>query len=348
MYKIRKIQLFFIFILISHSFVLAQETKSVHEKKDNEYAILFRLDNDLIYGSDDYYTNGLYLGFVNLSESFDKSIFPNFIGHGLAHLPGLNPDGRMVSSSFSFAHRMFTPHDIQNRDFIPDDMPYSGQLLLSVSAGTQNSKHLDAWTLSIGEIGPVTRAAELQFDVHYSLFAPEAEGWNYQLKNEVIVNLFYEHRFRFFELGKSNRIFDTMLAGSGGLGNLTSFAELGFGFRLGWNIPNDFYLPTSKYVNPMIGIMPTTASKRKLSCYFFANISGAYVLNNIALDGNTFEEYSPYIEYDHFGTLLNCGFAFDLYKFRIIFTAASEKVTWENSFNIKEDVYGQLSFCFGF
>lgn len=345
MYYLKKSILIFICILAMtpSNFVFGQEEDSSINNNDSDYAILFRFDNDMFTGRDDYYTNGLYFGFVKSSANFDGSIFPDYIGRGLSHLPGLNHRDGVINSGFSFAHRMFTPHDIENPDFVADDMPFSGQFTLSLSASSQNNKHLDAWTLTLGVTGPVTRAEELQFDVHYSLLGPISEGWDYQLKNEALLNIFYEHRYRLFTIGNSYKFMDSILIGSGGLGNLTSFAEIGLGIRIGLNIPSDFYAPTAIYGNPMIGVLPTKPSASKLSLYVFGNVSAAYVFNNIALDGNTFYDNSPNINYDHYGTRINYGFVLGLSKFHIIFNLAYEPISWENSFGIKEDIYGQLT-----
>lgn len=344
---LKNILIIFIFSVLSDC-LFAQEEHFDSKKKENQYAVLFRFDNDLFVGRDDYYSNGLYLGLVKSSNTFEGTIFPDFIGRGLSHLLGLKHKDGLITSGFSFAHRMFTPHDIENPDYVSDDMPYSGQFALSLNVGSQNDKHLDAWTLTLGVTGPVTRAEELQFDVHYSLLAPISNGWDYQLENEALVNVFYEHRYQMIAFGENYKFLDSTLLGSIGLGNLTSFAEIGLALRLGWNIPKDFYAPTSIYGNPMVGILPTKPCLSKFSLYVFGSLNAAYVYNNIALDGNTFYDYSPYIEYDHFGTRLSFGFFVGLSKFHIIFNLAYEPISWENSFGIKEDVYGQLSFVWSF
>lgn len=339
---------FLFFLCFVFAALKSQENINTDEKVDKERAVLLRFDNDLFAYSDDYYTNGLYAGYIKTSDSFADSIFPHFIGRGLAHLPGLNKDNRKITSGFSLAHRMFTPHDIENLQFIPDDLPYSGQFTLNLMASAQNLKHLDAWTFALGVTGPITRAGELQTDFHFAVIAPDANGWDYQLENEALFNLFYEHRYKFLAIGESRRAFDITLIGSSGLGNLTSFLEGGITFRCGWNIPNDFYSPTSIYSDPMIGIIPTTPKKGWFSCYFFGNLSGALVLNNISQDGNTFISGSPHVEYDHFGLRLNGGMVLELARIRAIVNFSYAKTPWVNPFDVEADSFGQVSLVYFF
>ena len=343
---LKRILIFCIFLIINTQ-VWGQESISQNEKNTHDVAIIFRFDNDLFIKADDYYSNGLYLGFAKTSTSFENNIYPKFLGRWLEHLPGLNSEDRMVNGGFSFAHRMFTPHDLKSFDVIETDMPYSGQFVGNFLASSQSTKHLDAWVLSLGVTGPVTRAEELQFDVHYNLLAPTAKGWDTQLKNEFLANLFYEHRYRVFSLGQKRRYFDLMLNAAGGLGNIESYAEAGLGIRLGVNIPDNFYSPASVFSEQTIGLLPSSHLKSNWSYYVFANLYGSYVAHTIVLDGNIFID-GPALKYDPFWLRANGGFVFAYRKFQVSFALSYLSLSWDNPKNKEGDLYGQLLFGFTF
>ena len=99
------------------------------------------VDNDTFAQSDDHYTNGVQFGWASgyLNE-FREGPVPGFVADGLEYLPLVNRDGRQRFISHSLSHRIFTPNNIETTEPIPNDMPYSGLLFASLTAGAQDAR----------------------------------------------------------------------------------------------------------------------------------------------------------------------------------------------------------------
>jgi lipid A 3-O-deacylase len=89
--------------------------------------------------------------------------------------------------------------------------------------------------------------------------------------------------------------FDTIVNVGGAAGNVFTHLNTGDEFRFGWNLPTDF---GSALIRPAGNTnAPTDASdpryqygKSALSFYFFTAANGRWILHDIFLDGNTFND----------------------------------------------------------
>jgi len=263
-------------------------------------SLVFGFDNDAFTGSDRYYTNGIHVGFVTAGcPDFAHAALPEAIGRALDALPGLGIDGRNHHLAATLTHRIFTPEDTDREELIRDDMPYSGQLVVNLSASAQAVDHLDAWTLTLGATGPVTQAEEFQNGVHDVIGANEVRGWDNQLDNEVLLNAFYQHRSRLWRSDDTGSNADLLGGLTVAAGNLVSYLDLGVSVRAGYQVPDDFAMPTPFLADPTVGSRPTSAAfDQRMSCYVFASVNATALANAIIWEGNTFTD-SHRVDYDH-------------------------------------------------
>lgn len=307
-------------------------------------SIVISWDNDLLANSDDHYTNGLQFGWVSgyLSDYADGPI-PGFLGDAVQQLPGLDDDARQRFISYSLSHRIFTPNDITVSELIEDDLPYSAMLTGTLTTGSQSDRHMDAYSLTIGVVGPAALGEQIQSGVHQIVGSEEPEGWDNQLDNEILLNLGYEHRYRltaFGDMGGWNG--DVILQGGAMAGNMITMATAGIGARFGFNTPDDFGIPPQFFGEETIGSRPYSRDWQPYGIWGFVLLNGSVFANAIFWDGNTFED-SHSIDYDPAIGRLYTGIRGQYGNWGASFGITATTVPWDNPDDKSSQTYGRLA-----
>jgi hypothetical protein len=131
---------------------------------------------------------------------------------------------------------------------------------------------------------------DLQGEMHGIFGADEANGWSNQLDDEPGVVLRATRRWRadYDELEpESSLAFDLSPRVDGALGNIDTHVGLGGVARLGLNL--------SRALDPIVGDPSRSlpGGRRDVpptSLYLFADLDGRFVIHNLFLHGNTFED----------------------------------------------------------
>jgi len=160
--------------------------------------IEFRNDNDfwIPYGTDRYYTNGLFAKVIYPGEG---PWWPGFMDDVLAVGGGCGKEGEgcaYKSRGYGINQFIFTPRDIAATDFQPADHPYAGYLSVSalyhadmIDTGgcTQfGDCVLNEFEAQLGVIGEASLAKKTQIWWHTQVLHIERpNGWEHQLKNDV-------------------------------------------------------------------------------------------------------------------------------------------------------------------
>lgn len=247
-------------------------------------------ENDTLLHIDRGFTNGLKLTWI--SKKFDNPRDNVLFGW----MPSVRKSGFKHMFSYSFRQDVFTPDDLSRVDLDENDRPFAGYLNFEVGVHSLNDTRMSSFSFSMGAVGPLSFAEQAQKFIHRK--APSEhypQGWQHQLKNEPAIQVLYESRNKLSLFGRKNGLgFDLISHMGGGLGNVYSYANVGFQVRLGWNLPGDFGQPL---LRPG-GSSGVTVFDRKSSrgsqdqggLYLFVALDGQFVLRNIFLDGNTFTE----------------------------------------------------------
>jgi len=188
------------FVLCS-LFILLIVTGASAQEYRNQFG--FRSDNDsyLLNGSDRYYTNGLFL----------------YFNHGLK----VNTDSSSLANKilgFEAGQKMFNAQSGSVPYIFYDDRPFAGYLYGAVNLNLlyKNESNLKL-TAQVGVVGPSSLAEKAQQAVHHLFGQYDLDGWQYQIPDNVELNLSAEYN-RLLTRGKSVDL------------SLTSYANLGNGF----------------------------------------------------------------------------------------------------------------------
>jgi len=257
---------------------------------DRSGILSVQVENDMWgNGTDRHYTHGTRLSYLSSEET------PAWLKRAAAYVPMFSRRGHL-RTTYAIGQSIFTPEDIRSKELLEDERPYAGWLyggvgLVSdhrVRDGNLQSNRQDSLELNIGVVGPWSFAEQTQKEVHKIIGSPHPEGWDHQLDNELGILLIYDRQWQaqydseFWGLGV-----DVTPHVGWTLGNVLTSASLGATLRVGRDLPSDYGPPLIRPSHPGSGFFRPT---RDFGWYLFAGLTGRYVLHNIFLDGNTFED----------------------------------------------------------
>ncbi len=238
------------------------------------------VENDLFAGRDGDYTNGLRAEYVapagELSPVLDWLVDVQ---------PLFDPSTRELRQGVAVSHQIYTAADITDPDPPPDSHPYAGYLGVSTFGAARTETEERTLTLEIGLVGPSAGGAWVQSEWHALLDATEPEGWDVQLKDEVVFELSANRvrRWRGPEAGG----LDTDLIGHAGfsLGTLRTDLSVGATVRIGTGLEAGFLPPR---IRPALGPSSVFSPPQALAGYVFAGVGVYAIGRDVFLDGNTF------------------------------------------------------------
>ena len=194
---------------------------------------------------DYYYTQGINLEYVH--PALRK--FP--LTKLLVKLPG-----SIYKYGLALDHAAYTPTSIAADHILYGDRPYSASLTFktfTISTDAIRTQHLST-SLILGILGQSAFGQEMQTGIHTWTGNPLPMGWQFQIKNDVIVNYQVNYEKRIWNPGSALQI------GAAAEARLGTFQQkLGAGFTMMAGHFNDPYQNN------------TGQKSRKLQYYFFAH-----------------------------------------------------------------------------
>jgi len=254
-----------------------------------------RLDNDLLsgLGRDGGYTNGFQLVSVSpaLRDDGDAGFLPWPAGALNRYLGWLQPDGDERYAQAGVGLALFTPTEHEATGLQPADRPYAAVLLAGVGYTARSGDHLRSAQLRIGMVGPSVRGGQLQNAVHTLTGSEKWRGWANQLQDEPVFQLLYERLRRWSGPSSADGLGTDVIAHWGGsLGSFQTYANAGFEWRIGRNLPADFGSDPMRPAARSDGGLRRTARDGTTDVHLFASVDLRAVARNITLDGNTWRE----------------------------------------------------------
>lgn len=279
------------------------EKRLSEDIKDSDHTFwIITVENDLFgSGTDEYYTNGIRLTYHD-SVSQDKDV-KAFIDK---YIPFVEPNVT-TAVYYSLGQNLYTPKEIRDPNFNPNDRPYAGFLYGSVGLSTVTHNHVDEFEVSLGVVGPAALGKQTQKLVHKLINSPDPKGWEYQLENEPALILSYQRVWP--EAWSSDQlppVYLRLMPHLGAnFGNVYTHAAFGGTLQI---TPKD-----NVWQNPPLRIRPAIPGNSffatpdgEFSWSFFLGGEQRIVARNIFLDGNSFKD-GPSVDKNYLVTDLNAG-----------------------------------------
>jgi lipid A 3-O-deacylase len=201
----------------------------------------------------------------------------------------LVPDGTTADTriEYELGQSMFTPEDITRTIPDPNDRPYAALAYGSFGIVNRRSDQwLDQYQVVFGIVGPSARGKELQRWVHAQINAREPRGWDTQIRDQFAGEVRFQRSKTLDAWHSDTELYGAELTPHFGasVGNLTTSANVGLGFRFGRRLPADFgpprispSLPGSGYFEPQGGF----------GWYLFGGIDVRYMAHSLVLDASS-------------------------------------------------------------
>lgn len=266
---------------------------------DSRYSFAIIFENDCFVDTDKAYTNGVFaaLSMPWVKEGEDENKDGDFVFSLTDRLSRVDGADRERRKSFAFGQAMVTPDNIDHDIPHPDDFPYAGFLTGKMTVQYQDDQTADSMGILAGMVGPSAQGEWAQKKIHRMIGVADPKGWEYQLKDEFLLNLSYMHKWKLYDTltvssGKTAGIDLTVYSGAD-LGNLMTDVSVGGIVRVG-NGANKY--PSSPYKGG-IGFIPDIGYSRNYPFIInlIGGVEGACVLHSMVLDGNTFKD-SPSLD----------------------------------------------------
>lgn len=293
------------------------EDASAMPKPLKQAQVQLFIENDMLAGSDRYYTNGFKLG-GGVEIPLLESLFAPIPKSILDALTRPAPDGEEPISHFGLfiGQNMYTPRDITIAGNQPYDRPWAAWLYVGGVVQRVRGDRLDTVELDIGMVGPAALGRQVQTGWHRLIGVKEPKGWANQIPNEPAFMAAYLQKRRF-----GNDTLQIVPHAGVSLGTVMTLARAGGIVRIGSRMSG--FGPDS--IEPGGAMLQATREedvREATGCcewYFFAGGDYRLVARNIFLDGPMFRG-GPSVDRRSAVHDLTTGFMFRYRQLNLSFT----------------------------
>lgn len=304
----------------------------------------FYFENDTFAGTDENYTSGLKFSWLSADLSgWGQSGWRQAV---LERLPFVNRPDTQKNLGLALGQNIYTPRDIRTATPDPRDRPYAGWSYVEFAFVSKTPAQSDTLALQVGLVGPHSLAEDTQRIAHRLIGSTRPHGWDYQLRDEVGVNLIYERRWRLYARALAETLgVDFVPHAGASLGNVQTYANAGGTVRLGLNLPSDFGVQLSRAGSvggaPTDDLDPRVALHRNFSVFVFGAADGRAVARDLFLDGNTFRD-SRSVDREPFVADFSAGVGLIAGPWQITFTQVRRTVEFKTQAS-PHNTFGSLT-----
>ena len=171
--------LFYGLLISANNFSQAIDNGASFKMQPAERSIRFQYDNDYFSESDEYYTQGMNLEWIS----------PSLKNNPLTRLLITQKEN---SNRYGLAieHNAYTPTSIRSNEILYGDRPFAASIILKTFGASVNSskRYRITSSFSLGMLGPVAGAYQIQKTIHSWLNGTDPKGWQYQIRNDLVIN----------------------------------------------------------------------------------------------------------------------------------------------------------------
>jgi hypothetical protein len=164
-------------------------------------------------------------------------------------------------------------------------VPYAASIAVMNSWIAFHDDGFEGFGWLMGLVGPWALGEETQKPIHELVNSPEPMGWDNQLDNEPLFNIYYQRKHKQME----KPAFDLTTGFGFGAGNLLTGADLLLETRFGRNMPQGFVHvpdPTGRSLSYDAHLPPPLPAR---SVHYYSIVMrAAWFGHQLFLDGNTF------------------------------------------------------------
>lgn len=299
-------------ILISLLFFVLAATglRAQSDYFHQEFAIANENDVYTFKNTDRYYSNGILTHF-------------RFIPQKASFLGIRQGDSTKRIIDIELTQKFFTPVDLTLNDFEDFDRPYAGWLYggLTIADFPKRNRRIE-YGLELGVVGRASGAEAFQTWYHRNFGFPRPRGWDFQIPNEVAVNLKveYNHQWALVKSGKLDLISSSRLMLGTAFTNAVQRLDVRFGGLQ--------TLDESGFVNAMIGRRRNDFKKHG---YFFVGYGLQWTGHDVTIQGSLWNDDSPHTE----------SIFSNIQHFRVGWAASSANTTFKMTYNwLSKEVKG--------
>lgn len=306
------------------------------------------MENDVIAGDDDQYTNGLKLAWsrYGLSELPKDAWTHRWLYPAVRKLGFGDGEDSEKALTFSIGQNIYTPRDIASEELVRDDRPYAGITYMEIGFHRKSNFRMHTLGLCAGIVGPHSYAEQFQTVGHDVLNNDTPRGWDHQLEDEPILGLIYDYKHKLAASGMGKGVGGDVIFNVGaGLGNALTYAEMALMARYGWNIPfdcGDFPIHPATCFNAELREF-SGDGPRRIGVHLFLSAGSRLVMRDIFLDGNTFRD-SHSVDKEPVVGMFSGGVGLVYGKFKTVLAYITRTKAFETQQH--RDVYGSISFSF--
>ncbi len=265
------------FIIVLSNFVNFNSIYAL-SKQDPYNTLTLQWENDVVSTlkgtSDQYYTNGLKIGWTSPTDSLPKPIADInkfLLGKGMQRI------------HWGLQQSIFTPSNTQARIRLLHDRPYAGILLTTVNLISDTDHTRSVFGIQAGVLGPGALGRQVQNGFHSIIGDHNNHGWHNQLKNIPVFQVQMGRTWRFFVSHIGSVDFDFLPAANGALGDYKIYGQIGSLFRFGQGLDSDF--GPSRIGSNNDGT-DAYVGTHFVNWYLFGGVDGQAVAYNASLQGD--------------------------------------------------------------
>ena len=226
----------------------------------------FNYDNDYFAATDENYTQGYNLELVlpSLSKNPINALF-------------LKTESTSTVYGLAIEHIGFTPNNYASDEIQFGDRPFAAAIMLKsfkISTNTNKKSRITS-SLSLGLIGPGAFGEEMQVGIHKATGNKIPMGWQYQIRNDVVINYGIGYEKQLLEY---DDLVTLQAQFNGQLGTL--FSNVSAGLNTTFGLMNSVFSESDK--------------PKKFQVYVYSQAFATVVGYDATLQGGLFSKESPY------------------------------------------------------
>jgi len=195
--------------------------------------------NDFFAGTDEHFTNGVALSWLDDNE--EKDSYTKLLLDIAKKVSLTSELSYNYNAGITLKQIMVTPKNTTISTPQYDDLPYAGYLALSTYLIQRDNDSFIEYAVDAGVIGKEALAGNVQDLFHQMIGNDKSQGWDTQLKTQYTLNIFLQYGTISYEknLGNSYGV-DWFNHVGVDIGNFNTSAIAGTAFRIGKNYTRNF------------------------------------------------------------------------------------------------------------